>query len=219
MDSELNGLSSDIFMIEDSSGASHFGSNLEFDLVGKWLVSISSSNLIDVPGLVLTVVAWVVDNPVVVGVSVTIDFKAEFGIVSNVLDSAVVPSDLVVVSSLVWSNSDVVVSSESSFDSVTKNMVSSLPGSQGLSSGIKGPPLGIITWVVVLNSYSELTSAHSLDPSCEEGSVTGKSGLDLEFDSASDWLLWIVVSSLVNDPSLVVAVVALIPVNVSVVSV
>jgi hypothetical protein len=86
----------DVLVPEDGSVSSKFGSDLELDSVVEWLVSVSSSNLVDVPGLVLVVVAWVEKNEVVLFVPVTIDVETKFSIVADVFASSVVPSDLVV---------------------------------------------------------------------------------------------------------------------------
>lgn len=162
-------------MPEDGSSSSKLGSDLELDSVFVWLVSVSSSNLIDGPGLVSTIVAWMEEYPVIVSVSTGIDVKAVSGIVSDVSASAVVPSDLVVVSSLVWSHSHVVASSELRLNLVSESVVSSSPWSQGLSSGIEGPPLSSVTWVVVLDSDSVLVASTVLSPSGVEGWGSWKS--------------------------------------------
>jgi len=70
---------------------------------------------------------------------------------------------------------------------------------------------------VSLDSKSVLISSDVLMP--EECLVTEHSGSDLEFDSVSKWVLWVVVSLSVVVPGLVQSIVASVPDDVSVVSV
>ena len=64
-----------------------------------------------------------------------------------------------------------------------------------------------------LDSQSVLVSSDMLSP--VESLVSDHSGSDLESETASDWLSWILPSSSVNNPSLVSAVVAFVPNTVS----
>ena len=72
----------------------------------------------------------------------------------------------------------------------------------------------LVSWMVVSDSKSVLVTSDVLTH--EEGSVGGHSRLDLESNSVSQWELWIVVSLGVVVPLLVLTIVALIPVEVSV---
>jgi len=142
------------------------------------------------------------------------DIKALSAVVLEVSSGSVVPSDSVLVEAFVWSDVGSDSDSEVVSELVTNAVSSSAPGSDSLSSGIEGPPLLFVGWVVVLDSESELVSANVLVP--EESSVSAHSGLDLELDTAGHWLFWVCVGLEVNHPSLVGAVVALVPDGVSV---
>jgi len=100
---------------------------------------------------------------------------------------------------------------------VGKSISSSVERSDGLGSPVECPPLSSVIWVGVLDSESELVSTDVL--SVEEGSVGWHQTLDLELDSISEWISWEVRSSWVEPPSLVSAVVAFVPNNISVVGV
>ena len=65
------------------------------------------------------------------------------------------------------------------------------------------------------DSQSVLMSSNVLTE--EQGLVTFHLRSNLELDSTSQWLSWISISMSVNSPCLVLAIVALVPVNVSLV--
>lgn len=100
---------------------------------------------------------------------------------------------------------------------VGNSIASSGPGSDSVSSGVKGPPLLVVLWVVRSDSESVLVSTNMLMP--EEGSSVGHSRSNLELSSVSEWVSWVVVALSVNNPSLVDTVVALVPDDVSMVRV
>lgn len=164
VNSELVIVMTNVFVPEDGS-LTMLGSDLEFDTVIVRLVSVSSTDLVNEPGLVLTVVAAPVNNVLSVVIATMPYIKTTSSIVSNVSSRSVEPSNLIRVSSLVCShgNSPAVLI-HTDLDSVSENLVSSLPGSQGVGSLIKHPPLSRITWVVVLDSDSELSVAVSFSP-------------------------------------------------------
>lgn len=75
----------------------------------------------------------------------------------------------------------------------------------------------LVLWVMSLDSQSVLVSSNMLFP--EESLVALHSGSDLELDSVGERVVWVVVTLSIDHPSLVEAVGALVPVNVSSVSV
>jgi hypothetical protein len=97
------------------------------------------------------------------------------------------------------------------------DLVSVSHSSDGLGSPVEGPPLSVMTWVVVLDSKSVLVVTDVLVP--EESSLAWHDGLDLESNTVSKWVSWMVSGFLVNDPGLVGTVVALVPVDMSVLGV
>jgi len=131
---------------------------------------VDSSNLVDPPGLVQSVVAVPEDDVSVVSVTLSVNIKALSSIVLDVSSGSVVPSDSILVEALVWSDVSSDSDSEVLSELVTNAVSSSVPGSDSLSSGIEGPPLLHVGWVVVLDSQSELVSANVLVP--EEGSIS-----------------------------------------------
>ena len=75
----------------------------------------------------------------------------------------------------------------------------------------------VVVWVVVLDSQSVLMVTNVLVP--EESSLAWHDSLDLESNTVSKWVSWVVNSSSVNGPSLVLTVMAFEPDGVSVVRV
>lgn len=69
---------------EEGSVSRVSGSDLESNIITPWLVSVSSTNLIEIPSLVGTVVAFPVDDVVVVSVSSAIGIETVSTVVSNV---------------------------------------------------------------------------------------------------------------------------------------
>jgi hypothetical protein len=104
LDSESVLVSTNMLVPEESSLGSHSRSDLESSSVLEWLSWPLNGSLIDPPSLVETIVAFVEDGVHVVGVSVSIDIKAESSVVLDVLVMSIVPSDLIEVLSSVWSD-------------------------------------------------------------------------------------------------------------------
>jgi len=57
---------------------------LEFNSITEWLSSVEWSSLVDVPGLVQTIVAVVEDNMSVVSVGFSMNIKTFLSVVSDV---------------------------------------------------------------------------------------------------------------------------------------
>ena len=70
--------------VVDSSSVSSVRSDLESNVVSEWLSSVDSKALVDVPGLVKTIVAVVEDNVSVLRVRVSMDIKALSSVVLEV---------------------------------------------------------------------------------------------------------------------------------------
>ena len=75
-----------------------------------------------------------------------------------------------------------------------------------MSSRVKDKPLLVQRWKVVSDPESVLVRSNMLVP--EQGSVGRHSRLDLELDSISEWVSWVVEWSSVNEEGLVCVVVA-----------
>jgi len=216
-DSESVLVSTNVLVPEEGLSSRHLRSDLESDAVSPWLSWVLDTSLINVPGLVLTVVAVPEDNVSVVSVRSTMDIETFLSVVSDVSVGTVVPSDSLVVLALPLSDGSSNTNSELVSSLVGDDEVSSSPSSDGLGSGIEGPPLLVVSWVVVSDSESVLVSSNVLVP--EEGSVSDHSSLDLELNTVTKWVWWVLVSNSVNEPTLVGTVVALPPDHVSVVMV
>jgi hypothetical protein len=107
----------------------------------------------------------------VVGVGSTVNIEANLaGAESDVLSVGISPQDLLSVLSSVLSDDNHDTSGQSASISSRESVASSCPGSDGLGSPVKGPPLFVIHWVVVLDSHSELVSTNVF--SMEESSVS-----------------------------------------------
>lgn len=70
-----------------------------------------------------------------------------------------------------------------------------------MGSGVKNKPLVFTFWLGASDSNLVLLATNVVAE--EQGSRTSHSGLDLEFLSVSDWVLWEVSSSSISVPSLV----------------
>jgi hypothetical protein len=93
----------------------------------------------------------------------------------------------------------------------SKGVVSLSEGSDGLSSLVKGPPLLVVSWVGVSDSKSVLRMANVL--SVVDSSVVRVSSLDLELDSTSQWVWWVLVTFEDDSPGTVVSWSALLPLS------
>lgn len=209
--SHVNNLlsSSVVSMMEvQSSLAGHSRSDLEFDIILKWLLVVLKTFLIDDPGLVESIVASPVDDTLVVGILSSRNIKAELSVVSNVSSRSFVPLSelsglLLEFLDLSWGTSSESVGSE--------NFASSLVESHGVSSRVEDPPLMWISWIVI--NKSDVVANGSNWPSA------GHLGLDLESDTILDWVLWVLNTLLVDNPTLVGTVVTFPPDDVSLVGV
>lgn len=105
------------------------------------------------------------------------DIEALVGNISDVSSSSTEESHSLVAVSLEWSDDSIVsVSSEIGVLNALINRDNSVSigvGSDSSGSPVEGPPLLVVSWVVVLDSQSVLTSTDVLVP--EEGSVLGHS--------------------------------------------
>lgn len=163
------------------------------------------------------VVASPEDDVSMVGVRFSVNIEALAWDVSDVsVVSTVVGDHLVVVSSAVLSDDSSNADSESLSSLVGDGIVSSDLRSDSSGSLIEDPPLSSVPWLVVLNSKSELVSTDVLVP--EEGSLRSHSSSELELDIISEWLSWPGLGSLIDEPSLVETIVAVVEDHVSVVS-
>lgn len=92
---------------------------------------------------------------------------------------------------VVSSNGSVSISGEVSGSDLDGDYSSSVgESSDRLGSPVKDPPLSVVSWVVVSDPESVLVCTNMLVP--EEGSVGSHSRLDLELDSVSEWVSWVV---------------------------
>ena len=164
LDSESILLSTDMFMVEQSFSSIHSGSDLELLSITKWLLMESMADLIDVPSLVQTIMASVIDNMSVPVVVSSMNIKAVATVVADVLSLACIPSDSGVVCTVPWSDCNSNILSEALSLLVCDGIASSSPGSDRLSSGIKGKPLILVTWVVVPDSKSILVTTNVFSP-------------------------------------------------------
>jgi len=69
--------------VKDSLG-SHSGSDLEGDSISLWVLMVSNSSSVNVPGLAETIVAVIESGVSIVSVRPSNDIKAFLGIVSQV---------------------------------------------------------------------------------------------------------------------------------------
>jgi hypothetical protein len=174
-------------------------------------------SLVDVPSLVLTIVAVPEDHVSVLGVGFSMDIKALSSNVSDVSVGSVEPKGSLGVVSSVLSDGSSDSNSELVSSLVGNSVVSSGPGSDGLGSPVEGPPLSVVQWVVGSDSKSELVSSDVLVP--EEGSSVFHLRLDLELDTVGEWVSWILGGLGVDVPGLVQSIVAVVEDGVSVVGV
>jgi len=93
VDSESELMSTNVLMPEEGSVSRQSSSDLELSAIWKWLSSPDDSNLIDVPGLVNTIMAVPEDNMSVVSVRSTVNVKTFLSIVSDVSSRSRVPLD------------------------------------------------------------------------------------------------------------------------------
>lgn len=170
---------SDVLVVRQGLSSGHSGSDLELSAIWEWLSLIAASLLVDEPSLLEVVVAVLVIN--ITCVVVALSIQALVSVVSDVPSGTGVPLDFVGVVTNVLSHGGILTWSETISLSWGDALGSLVEGSDGVRSGIEGPPLVFVVWVVVLNSQVFLSRAHVLTD--VDGSVLLHSGSDLESDS------------------------------------
>lgn len=141
------------------------------------------------------------------------NIKALLTVVSQVPSASLVEGDMLVYISLPWSDNSCSTNSKV-LSLLVGNGVSSLgKGSDGVSSSVEDEPLLGVLGVVVSDSKSELVGTDVFSP--EEGSVGLHLGFDLELNSVSKWISWVSPSELIDLPSLVGSVMAVVEDNVT----
>jgi hypothetical protein len=188
---------------------------LEAGSISKRLSWESDSSLVDVPLLVLSISAVVVGKVIVVSVLLVNNRQALLTVVLDVSVSTRDPSGFVVDGSGVLGDDGGDTDSPVCSSLVHDAVGSLAPWSDGVGSAIEGPPLlsfGII-WVVVSDSESVLVTTDVFMP--EDSSVGFHSRSDLELNTVSQWVSWVLNALGVNDPSLMVLGVAVFPGDVS----
>lgn len=169
LDSESVLMSTNVFMPEEGSSASHLGLDLESSSISDWVSWIRDSSGVDGPALVGMVVASPEDDMSVLRVRPSVDVEALSWDISDVSGtSTVVSNHLVVVTSGVLSDNSGDSDSESITSLVGDGIVSLLVSSDGSGSLVEHEPLFGVPWLVVLDSESELVSTDVLV--IEEGS-------------------------------------------------
>ena len=157
------------------------------------------------------------DNVSHVVVVTSVDVQTLLSVVSQVSVVSSVEGNLLVNLRSPWSN-DSSDSDSESLSLLVRDGVSLVgESSDGSGSSVEDEPLSVVLWLVVSDSQSVLVATDVLVP--EEGSEGSHSRLDLELDVVTKWLLWIVVSLLVNVPGGREVVVAVVGPNLSHVSV
>ena len=159
--------------------------------------------------------AVVVDNMSVKVIMSTMNIEALATVVSDVSSLSCVPLHFLSIVSSKCSHASNNIDVETLSSLVSKSKLSLVESSDAVSSGIEGEPLSVVIWVVILDSKSVLLCSNILG--VEECSSFLHSASNLELNSGSKWLLWIVNSLSVDGPCLVSTVVALVPDGVSVV--
>lgn len=185
---------------------------MESDVVGEWLLSEDVWVLINIPVLRVPSSVTVIEHSVfTVTISVASQGKA---VVSDGLNVSVVswhPSHELSgsVTRAVNSSKDVLTVTKGVSG---KSIVSPVVGSDSLGSAIESIPGVLVIWVLIVNPDIAVVSE-------VQWSVSVNSGSDLELDTVSEWVGWVVDTLLVDVPALVLAIVAFVPNKVSVVSV
>lgn len=210
-DSKSPLMSTDMLVIEESSSTFHSRLDLESDSISQWVSWELDTFSVELPTLMITILANIEHNVVAVIVSISAsnvsDFHAFLTSVSDVLSFSIPEGD-----SLIWLISPV---SDGSFHtrsvlsmvSVGKSHVSSVELTDRVGSSIEGEPGISFPWLWVRKDESVVTAANVM--LWHDGSTTGHSRLDLESNSISKWLMWRVSSwLLIKEPSRVGSLVA-----------
>ena len=140
-DSESVLVATDVLLPVQSSEGAHSRFDLESSAVWKWLSWVGVGSLVDIPGLVQTVVAVPHDGVSEMSVDSSMDIEAVLVVELDVLSASVVPNDLLNGLTSVGSDDDGNSSPQSLSLLSRKNVASSGPGSDGSGSGIESPPL------------------------------------------------------------------------------
>jgi len=150
------------------------------------VLDLNHLDLGDGPGLVLTIVASMEGDWLVVVVTSLPDIQAESLLVSDVsLTARVEVEDLLLLSPPVSDDSSSVLSE--TLSPLVGNDKMSLDGtSHGLGSCIEDPPCSLVLGIGVLDSESVLSMSNMLV--VEELLVATHLGLEQELDSMCDWL-------------------------------
>ena len=93
-DSESVLASTDVLLPVQGSEGAHSGLDLESLAIWKWLLWIGVGSLVDIPGLVQTVVAVPHDGVSEMSVDSSMDIEAVLVVELDVLSASVVPNDL-----------------------------------------------------------------------------------------------------------------------------
>lgn len=128
------------------------------------------------------------------------------------------PLDSLEVGTLEWSENNFSSLSELLVSLDRKNVSSPLPESDGVGSSIEDEPLPLVIWVVVLDEGSVLRRTNVLVASVERSSSMHVQS-NLELNARVQWESWVLDSSAVSPPGLVLTVMAFVPDQVSIVSV
>lgn len=203
VDSESVLFSSNIFGNEDRVESVHSGSDLELDLILKWVSWVVETLLVINPTLVWTIVACPPDNVTLVGIASSVNIEASLSKISDVSSLTIEPSD----------SHQVVIGLEGSDDSVWtisipvilaslngNSLVSVGLGSDSSSSPVESEPLLDVIWVEVLDSESILLSSNVF--SNVESSSRLHLSSDLELDTLLEWIFWEFNTLSVKEPSL-----------------
>jgi len=142
---------------------------LESLSISVWLSWISHTLSVNIPGLMVTIVAVPEDNMSVVNVSSSVNIEALLSVVSDVSISSTIEGNSLVDLTSPWSDSSRMTDLVSSTHSVGNNVGSSLGRSDGSSSSVEEEPLLDVSWEGSSNSELILVGANML--SVEECSV------------------------------------------------
>jgi len=205
-DSESELVSSNMLVPEENSIVLLSGSDLEPNSVSNWLPWIVSAFSINLPTLVESIMTVPPGGDLHVVVSSSPDVETFLGVVSEILSASTVPGDPLIHITSPWSHASSDSNSELVVELVGHNLSSISPCSNGLCSPVEDEPLSAILRHVVSDSKSLSVVANVFMP--EKCFVSTHSGFDLESDSVSERISWILDSLEVEPPSLVCSVVA-----------
>ena len=162
LDSESVLVVTNMLMPSNSSFLWKSGFDLESNSVLQWVSWEVWLSLVNVPLLVLSIVARPEDNVHVVSVLRSVDIKASSRDISDVSESSWVESELLGSKTGVSLRSSRNVSSETSVELMTKNVGSLVVLSDSSGSVIHHPPLSLVPWGMVLDSGGELVGSDVL---------------------------------------------------------